>query len=239
MSKRPGTFGWSVRGDAWSVSMWRLALGIIGGAITFGLADALRFGVNDASRVLSGSSVGVTFYSDVLAFVQGPYYFDLVGALIVVQVIHNVIRKPFTVRGPVKIVYGALLGALWFFLLAGGVVDFKLGVNLGSQHPASLSLFVSITLLVTLGLLEAAAGLRILQGAVEFFEGMSEAEASLNATFGSGKGGTPAIPAETAQTPAAPAPPPAEPAFCTSCGKQFASDETVCASCGTPRSPPG
>ena len=219
--------------------MWRLALGIIGGAITFGLADALRFGVNDASRVLSGSSVGVTFYSDVLAFVQGPYYFDLVGALIVVQVIHNVIRKPFTVRGPVKIVYGALLGALWFFLLAGGVVDFKLGVNLGSQHPASLSLFVSITLLVTLGRLEAAAGLRILQGAVEFFEGMSEAEASLNATFGSGKGATPAIPAETAQTPAAPAPPPAEPAFCTSCGKQFASDETVCASCGTPRSPPG
>ncbi|MDG6988745.1 MAG: hypothetical protein JRN21_05390 [Nitrososphaerota archaeon] len=204
MSKRPGTFGWSVRGDAWSVSAWRLALGIIGGAITFGLADGVRYGVNDASGLVSGSSAGITFYSDVIAFIQSPEYFYLVGALIVVQVVHNTIRKPFTVRGPIKMVYGALIGAMWFFLLAGGMVDFKVGV----QNPVTLSLFVSISLLITLGLLEASAGLRVLQGLVEFFEGMSEAEASLNATFGDGKGtpasGAPsAVPAGSTQTPAA------------------------------------
>lgn len=251
VSKKPGTFAWSVRGDAWEISKWRLALGIIGGAILFFIADAVRYGISYLDRIVNSSPNGIVYSSDVISFIQSNLYFIVVGTLIVVSIVHNTIRKPFTVRGPLKMAYGVLVGLFYYFILAGGVVN----VSLGVQKPVAATLLLSITLLVTLGLLEASALVRVVQGGVEFREGMKDASKSLQATKGT-EGTTAAQTPATAEAPGHAASPPAEqvpepapekqeaePAaegdadtlFCTSCGKPLAKGDEFCTACGAPR----
>ena len=243
-TNRPGTFRWSVRADAWDISRWRLALGILGGVIIFAIADGVRYALGYLNNIISSSSAGITYTSDVITFVQSDAYLVMVVALIVVSIVHSTIRKPFTVRGPVKMLYGALLALFYYFILAGGIIT----VTVGVQKPVSADVLFSLTLLVTLGLLVGSAVLRILQGGFEFREGMGDAAASLKAAHGAGASSQAAAPPQPPSAPAPQqpaAPPGASPAapsggtmFCTACGKRLAPDESFCTSCGSPRAPP-
>jgi hypothetical protein len=157
----------------WKISVAGLVIGIILGIIYFVIADAARFALGLLHSFTQSSSNGLAISSDLFDFVNGDLYLILVGALIIVKITHRTIKAPLTVRGPLKMVLGALTGMFYYLILAGGVLDFTVSL----KTPAAGSFALSITLLITLALLEISAALKILQGFFEFRDGRKEARA--------------------------------------------------------------
>ena len=152
--------------EGWEIATGRLILGIVTGAFYIAIAYGAKYALGTVQNSLAVSNVGVTVTSNVLSFMAGPFYFPLVVALVVVNIAHNAIKKPHTVKGPLKSVLGVLKMVFYYVILGGGTILFSLGLS--SSYSGSLA--TSITLLVTLILLEVSAGLRVVQGGLEFIE---------------------------------------------------------------------
>jgi zinc-ribbon domain len=205
--------------EKWQISTWGLVSGIFIGLIYFGLVYGTRILLGMANSFVESSSSGMTYSSDVLSFVEGNAFLALVIVFIIVSIAHRTIKRPFTVRGPIKMALGALTGLLYYFLLAGGIITFAVGL----ESPASGTFDLTITLLVTLALLEVSAGLRVVQGGLEFREGRMEERAA-------------AAPASPTPLPARPAVPMEEGAvFCRNCGTKLVPGAAFCGKCGAPR----
>jgi hypothetical protein len=105
----------------------------------------------------------------------------LAVAIVTVKVAHRAIEGPLTARGPLKVALGALHGVYYVFLV-GGAILFTVGLKASGNSAVSVttpgSVAVSITLLVTLALLELSSALMILQGVFEFREGWRRALAA-------------------------------------------------------------
>lgn len=159
--------------QGWKISTGGLAIGVVIGifyfAVAYGVRIALGF-VNSFARSSNTGLTGLTISSDVFDFVNGAFYLVLVTALIIVKIAHRAIKSPLTVRGPLKVVLGALTGAFYYLIFAGGIVTFTVGL----QKPASGSLELAITLLITLAILELSAIMKMLQGVFEFRDGRRE-----------------------------------------------------------------
>lgn len=152
--------------ERWEVSTWGLVWGIVVGILYLALAYGAKYALGELQRVAAGSGVGVTVTSNVFSFMAGPYFFPLVVALVAVNIAHGAIRRPLVVRGPLTSALGVLTGVFYYLIFGGGVV--LLSVALRTSFAGSFS--TSITLLVTLALLEVSAGLRVVQGVFEFRE---------------------------------------------------------------------
>ncbi|MDG7011292.1 MAG: hypothetical protein JRN57_04140 [Nitrososphaerota archaeon] len=182
----------------WKISKTGFVIGLILGFITFLIADAARIGAGLVSGFASSSrsGIGLTLSSNLIAFLQGGLYITLVVALIAVKIAHRTVRGPLEVRGPIKVVLGALTGIFYYFILAAGVITFAIGI----AKPAAGTFELEFTLIILLALLEVSAGLKIAQGLVEFRDGRREARELR------GAGPSPPPPAAP---PASPAPAPA------------------------------
>lgn len=157
----------------WKISTAGLVIGIILGLFYFAIADAARIGVGLLNSLAqsSGSNVGLSLSSNLFDFVNSGLYLALVAALIIVKIAHRTIKGPLEVRGPLKVALGALTGVFYYFIFAGGVISFVVGLT----TPVSGSLVLDITLIITLALLELSAVFKILQGVFEFRDGRREA----------------------------------------------------------------
>jgi len=167
------------------ISAGGLIIGILLGAFYLLLAEGARIALGEVQTIAQGSGSGATITSNVFSFMTSNYFLPLVVALIVVKIAHRTIKEPHTIKGPLKVVLGALSGVFYYLILGGGMI--LLTVGLASSYTGTIS--VSITLLVTLLLLEASAGLQALQGIFEYRD-------AKNAHY--------TIPAPTGETPANP-----------------------------------
>ncbi|MDG6985167.1 MAG: hypothetical protein JRM73_00270 [Nitrososphaerota archaeon] len=174
-SGAPGPGGSQEEFSRWKISKTGFVIGLVIGFITFAVADAVRIGAGLASgfAASSRSGLGLTLASNLIAFLQGDLYIALVVALIAVKIAHRTVKGPLEVRGPIKVVLGALTGVFYYFILAAGVITFTIGIT----KPATGTFEVDITLIILLALLEVSAGLKVLQGLVEFRDGRREAGA--------------------------------------------------------------
>jgi len=151
----------------WKISIWGLIIGILIGLFWLGLALGARYAVGLLENAAKNSGNHFTISSGVLSFISGTFYLVLVISLIVVKIVHRTIREPFTVRGPIKVLLGTLTGIFYYMILGGGNV----GASVAIQSQAVGSFAVTITLLITLLLLELSAAMTIVQGILEYREG--------------------------------------------------------------------
>ena len=216
-------------------------IGVFLGLIYAALAVGSRITLGYLNSYTQSSSYGMTITSGLFDFINSSLFLIMVGALIIVKVAHRTIKSPLTVRGPLKVALGAITGIFYYLILTGGILAFTVGV----QTTASGSFELAITLLITLGLLELSAVMKILQGVFEFLDGRREAQASLSAArmqappappppsvgtpdairttpTGAGPQGIPAVIGGTTR------------AFCGACGKELDSKDEFCGYCGTP-----
>lgn len=154
--------------DKWDISAFRLITGIIVGVIVLAVAFGAQYAVGYLNSRVHQAGNGLTLSSNLLSFVGGDLFLGLVVALVVIRIAHNTIRKPLTVRGPLKAVLGALTGVFYYLLVAGGTISVLIGFS-----PTSVSgtVALSITLLVTLVFLELSCGMKVIQGVLEYREG--------------------------------------------------------------------
>ena len=157
----------SAGGSHLEISARGLVLGVIFGVIYFGIAYGSREALAVVNNMTQQSSLGLTLSGDIFDFVNGPYYLVVIGALVVAKIAHRAVKSPLTVKGPLKMVLGAITGIFYYLIFAGGIVTLSVGIH----SPAAGTFVLSITLLITLALLEASSGLKILQGAFEFMDG--------------------------------------------------------------------
>jgi hypothetical protein len=222
----------------WEISASGLAIGIILGVIYSALAVGSRIALSYITSLTQSSSYGIAISSALFDFVNSDLFLILVGALIIVKIAHRTIKSPLTVRGPLKVALGALTGIFYYLILAGGVLAFTIGLN----TTATGTFEISVTLLVTLGLLELSAAMKILQGVFEYRDGRREARASLSSmeteappppvVRASEIGGSMPTSAGLQATPAA-AGAPAR-VFCRECGRELSPGDAFCGYCGTP-----
>ena len=162
------------------VSAPGLIIGIVIGAFYLFLAFGAHYAVGRISGYTQSS--GVTISSNVLSFIAGEIFLVLAVAIVTVKVAHRAIEGPLTARGPLKVALGALQGVYYYMFLAGGAVLFTVGLKASGNSAVSVttsgSVAVSITLLVTLTLLELSSALKILQGVFEFREGKKGSSSS-------------------------------------------------------------
>ena len=154
-------------GSKWKISTWGLIGGILIGLFWLALALGARYAVSFLENAAKTSGDHFTVSSGVLSFISGSYYLMLAVSLVIVKIVHRTIREPFTVRGPIKIVLGALTGIFYYMILGGGYV----GASVDITSPATGSFAVTITLLITLLLLELSAAMTFVQGFLEYREG--------------------------------------------------------------------
>lgn len=154
--------------DKWDISAFRLVTSIIVGAIVVAVALGAQYAVGYLNSHVKSAGNGLTLSSNILSFVGGDLFLGLVVLLVVVRVAHSTIRKPLTVRGPLKAALGALTGVFYYLILAGGTVSVLIGFS-----PTSVTgtVALSITLLVTLVFLELSCAMKIIQGVMEYREG--------------------------------------------------------------------
>ena len=226
----------------WKISAGGLVVGIFLGLIYAALATGSRIALGYLNSLTQSSSYGITITSGLFDFVNSSLFLILVGALIIVKIAHRTVKAPLTVRGSLKVALGGITGIFYYMTLTGGILAFTVGL----QTTATGSFELAITLLITLGLLELSAAMKVLQGVFEFRDGRREAQAILS----------------TAQMQAPPAPPPPSvgtpevirtmptgvgpqgiPAiisgstkvFCGACGRELDPKDEFCGYCGAPR----
>jgi hypothetical protein len=222
----------------WKISVGGLVVGILLGIIYFALAFGSRIALGYLNNFTQTSSYGITITSGLFNFVDSYLFLILVGALVIVKIVHRTIKSPLTVRGPLKVALGAITGIFYYLILTGGTLAFTVGIH----TTASGSFELAITILITLGLLELSAVMKILQGAFEFRDGRKEAQASLSSAqmqapppplvkapevssavpTGAGPQGIPAIISNSTKE------------FCGACGKELDPEDAFCGYCGTP-----
>ena len=154
-------------GSKWKISTWGLIGGILIGLFWLALALGARYAVSFLENAAKTSGNHFTVSSGVLSFISGSYYLMLAVSLVIVKILHRAIREPFTIRGPIKIVLGSLTGIFYYLILGGGNV----GASVDITNPATGSFAVTVTLLITLLLLELSAAMTIVQGFLEYREG--------------------------------------------------------------------
>ena len=225
----------------WKISIGGLVIGIFLGLIYFAIAFGSRIALGYVKTLTQSSSYGITISSALFDFVSSSLFLVLVGALIVVKIAHRTIKSPLTVRGPLKVALGGITGVFYYLVLTGGILAFTIGL----QTTATGSFELSITLLITLALLELSALMKVLQGVFEFRDGRKEAQASASYTQMEAPPpllvGTPAT-SRIPPTNPSPQPIPASATssarvFCTECGKEISPGDEFCGYCGT-RTPP-
>lgn len=216
--------------ERWEISVSRLLIGIILGIITLAVAFGARYAVGYLSGGIQSAGNGLTVTSDFLSFIGSYLFLALVTALVVIRIAHNTIKRPLTVRGPLKAVVGGLSAVFFYLLLTGGTISVLIGF---SPSSATGTVTFSLTLLITLVLLELSCGMRIVQGLLEYREGGSASSTTLTTT---------PIPPTSAQThtvvsgPAQMAPSPTKTSFCTNCGSPVGS-ASFCENCGAKLNP--
>jgi len=224
--------------QGWQISVGGLVVGIILGLIYAALAIGSRVALGYVNSLTQSSSYGITITSGLFDFINSSLFLILVGALIIVKIAHRTIKSPLTVRGPLKIALGAITGVFYYMILTGGILAFTAGI----QTTATGSFELAITLLITLGLLELSAVMKVLQGVFEFRDGRREAQASLGSAqvqplpppligtpkfsrtmpTGVGPQGIPAIISSPTRV------------FCVACGRELNPKDAFCGYCGTP-----
>jgi len=222
----------------WKISVGGLVVGILLGLIYAALAIGSRIALGYLNSLTRSSSYGITITSGLFDFVNSSLFLILVGALIIVKIAHRTVKSPLTIRGPLKITLGGITGIFYYMVLTGGILAFTVGL----QTTATGSFELDITLLITLGLLELSAVMKVLQGVFEYRDGRREAQAILS----------------TAQMQAPPPPLVATPevsgtmppdvgpqgipaivssptkVFCGACGRELDPKDEFCGYCGTP-----
>ena len=174
-SGAPDPGGRQDESSRWKISKGGFVIGLIIGFITFAVADAVRIGagLTGGFAASARSGLGLTLASNLIAFLQGNLYIALVVAIIAVKVAHRTVKGPLEVRGPIKMVLGALTGVFYYLVLAAGVITFTIGIS----KPVAGTFDVELTLVILLALLEVSAVLKVLQGLVEFRDGKRDAGA--------------------------------------------------------------
>jgi len=224
----------------WKISAGGLVIGILLGLVYAGLAVGSRIALGYLNSFTQSSSYAITVTSGLFDFVNSYLFLIMVGALIVVKIAHRTIKSPLTVRGPLKVALGAITGIFYYLILTGGTLAFTVGV----QATASGSFELAITLLITLGLLELSAVMKVLQGIFEFRDGRREAQAATSAA----QMLAPPAPPPFVGTPEAIGPMPTSEGpqgipvvigsstklFCGSCGRELDPKDEFCGYCGTP-----
>jgi hypothetical protein len=148
-----------------------LATGVLIGLVYLAVAAGARFAVGFVNSFARSSGYGLTITSNLFDFVNGNLFLVLVVALIVVKIAHRAVKSPVIVKGPLKVALGGLSGVFYYLTLTGGILTFTVGL----QKPASGSLVVAISLVITLVLLEVSAIMKMLQGVFEYRDVRREA----------------------------------------------------------------
>jgi hypothetical protein len=159
----------------WEISTGGLVIGVLIGLFYLFVALGARAALGLVSSFAQSSGEGLTITSNLFDFVNGGIYLALVAALVAVKIAHRAIKSPLTAKGPLKVALGGLTGLFYYFILAGGILSFTVGL----QKPASGSFEVAVTLLVTLALLEISAAMKVLQGVFELRDGRRETSAQV------------------------------------------------------------
>lgn len=139
-------------------------VGILLGAFYLVLAVGSKMALGLLQAMVQESGTGVTISSNLFTFMNSEYFLPFVVALVAVKITHRAVKEPHTVKGLLKVVHGALSGVFYYLILGGGIV--LLSIALRSSYAGDIT--TSISLLATLALLEASAGLQILQGVLEY-----------------------------------------------------------------------
>ena len=193
------------------ISTWGIVVGVLLGAFYLLVAFALRYAVGTFQSYTQGfgSNTSVTF--NVFSFISGPIFIPLVVVIVAVKAAHRAVKEPHTVKGPLKVVLGALSGSFYYLILGGGTL--LLTVALTGSNSGSAA--VNVSLVITLALLELSAGAKIVQGLLEYREA---------------KAGQPSA----ASVPAPVAPVPVEASkTCASCGAPLGENDQFCTRCGS------
>lgn len=154
--------------DRWEISVLRLVTGIIGGAIILAISFGARYAVGYLDNAVKSAGNGLTVSSDLFNFVDGDLFLAVIVAIVVMRIAHNTVKRPLTVRGPLKVVVGGLSAVFYYLVLAGGTVSVLVGF---SPSSATGTIVFSLTLLITLIFLELSCSMRIVQGVLEYREG--------------------------------------------------------------------
>jgi hypothetical protein len=137
--------------------------GTVGGVI---LAAAMIFFLvyvpSLAASFIKNSGVSVS--GTLSSVLQGSLATVLVYALAILVAGNMAIKEAPKVKGILKALQGAVAGAFYYVILGGGTVTM-------SAAFSDFELDLTVTLLITLALLEISAIMRILQGVSEFREG--------------------------------------------------------------------
>jgi hypothetical protein len=88
----------------------------------------------------------------------------LVCMLALLVVVQLAIKEAPKVKGILKVLQGAVAGVYYYVILGGGIIMI-------SAIFSNFELDLTVTLLITLALLEISAVMKILQGLFEFHEG--------------------------------------------------------------------
>jgi hypothetical protein len=147
-------------GRSFKLSAGGLILGVFLGILYLGFLVVLpRVALSFLSRT------NLNLSSDSFSLVNSETYLVLIIALVIAEIAQRAVKEPLTVKGLLKIVVGILTGVFYYLVLNGGGVISLLATF------SSFSFVVSITLLITLVLLELSVVAKVLQGVFEIFEG--------------------------------------------------------------------
>ncbi|MGI0080598.1 MAG: hypothetical protein ACRECH_13360 [Nitrososphaerales archaeon] len=161
------------RQERFKLSIGGLILGIIFGIIYILILIVIPLLVLRFLSSLSGSGISLSLSSRLFSLFSSYLYIGVAVALVAVKIVHGAIKEPLTIRGVLKVALGVLTGLFYYLILEGGIITMSVAFS-------SLSFVVSVTLLVTLFLLEASAVARMLQGIFEFQEGRNALKMPVN-----------------------------------------------------------
>jgi hypothetical protein len=185
-------------------------VGVLLGAFYIFVAFGVRYAVTMFQKLTQGFGSGVTVSMNVFSFISGDFFIPLVVAIVVVKGAHRAVKEPHTVKGPLKMVLGALSGTFYYLILGGGAL--VLTVGLAGQFTGNAA--ASVSLAITLALLEASAVTKIVQGFLEFREARARPATPVAAqAFAPGS-------TEAART-------------CSNCGAPLTQNDRFCTTCGS------
>ncbi|GEM_PF-6481865 len=151
-----------------------MVIGVLLGAFYVLVAFGLRYAVGTLQNSVQGFGSGASVSFNVFSFISGPFFIPLVVVIVAVKVAHRAVKEPHTVKGPLKVVLGALSGGFYYLILGGGTLFLTIAIR-GSTSGSAVA---SVSLVITLALLELSAGTKIVQGLLEYREAKTSQAAS-------------------------------------------------------------
>ena len=195
------------------ISAGGLVVGILLAAFYILVAFGVQYGVSMFQKLTQGYGSSLTVTMNVFSFISGGLFMPLVVAIVAVKTAHRAVKEPHTIKGPLKVVLGALSGSFYYLILGGGALLLTVGMTGSTSGTAA----ATVTLAVTLALLELSAGMKIVQGVLEYREAKTRPLA-------------PSTPGAV-QAPAPSAPEPAR--SCANCGAPLGLNDQFCTRCGS------